>query len=82
MKGKGKKTRKKLKVVTGTQRQGYCSDLFGVVRVNMHFRGIISKTVASLYFVPILHDPLICSGLSSDTLVQHPGHLSRVDTAG
>lgn len=80
MKGKGKKTRQKLKVVTGTQRQGYC--LFGVVHVNMHFRGIISKTVASLYFVPILHDPLICSGLSSDTFVQHPGHLSRVDTAG
>lgn len=40
-KGKGKKTRQKLEVVTGTQRQGYHSELFSVVPADMHSKGII-----------------------------------------
>lgn len=40
-KGKGKKTRQKLEVVTGTQRQGYHSELFSVVPADMQSKGII-----------------------------------------
>ena len=40
-KGKGKKTRQKLEVVTGTQRQSYHSELFRVVPADMHSKGII-----------------------------------------
>jgi len=40
-KGKGKKPRQKLEVVTGTQRQGHHSELFSVVPAGMHSKGII-----------------------------------------
>lgn len=66
-KGKGKKPRQKLEVVTGTQRQGYCSELFSVVPADMRSKGIISERCVSPCFTPVLPGPVIRSALISDT---------------